>query len=106
MLGLRIVREMEAVAWHSLEGQAIELGWIRENVFELERRRLSQHGPEEDLLARDHPSHPRWRTDRQPRQPSTSNRSSASAFFSARPFRSRTISSISRPTPLREGTQR
>lgn len=35
MLGLRIVREMETVAWHSLEGQAIELGWIRENVFEL-----------------------------------------------------------------------
>ena len=25
MLGLRILREMEAVAWHSLEGQAIEL---------------------------------------------------------------------------------
>lgn len=36
VLGLRILREMEKVAWHSLEGQAIELGWIRENVFELE----------------------------------------------------------------------
>jgi len=35
-LGLRILREMEAVAWHSLEGQAIELGWIRENVLELD----------------------------------------------------------------------
>jgi geranylgeranyl diphosphate synthase, type II len=35
MLGLRILREMETVAWHSLEGQAIELGWIRENVLEL-----------------------------------------------------------------------
>jgi len=34
-LGLRIIREMETVAWHSLEGQAIELGWIRENVLEL-----------------------------------------------------------------------
>jgi geranylgeranyl diphosphate synthase type II len=34
-LGLRILREMETVAWHSLEGQAIELGWIRENVLEL-----------------------------------------------------------------------
>ena len=36
LLGLRILREMEAVAWHSLEGQAIELGWIRENVLELD----------------------------------------------------------------------
>jgi geranylgeranyl diphosphate synthase, type II len=27
---------MEQVAWHSLEGQAIELGWIRENVLDLE----------------------------------------------------------------------
>ena len=36
MLGLRILREMEAVAWHSLEGQAIELGWVRENVLELD----------------------------------------------------------------------
>jgi len=35
MLGSRILREMEAVAWHSLEGQAIELGWIRDNVLEL-----------------------------------------------------------------------
>jgi geranylgeranyl diphosphate synthase type II len=35
MLGLRILREMESVAWHSLEGQAIELGWIRDNVLEL-----------------------------------------------------------------------
>jgi len=35
MLGLRILREMETVAWHSLEGQAIELGWIRDNVLEL-----------------------------------------------------------------------
>jgi len=34
-LGLRILREMETVAWHSLEGQAIELGWIRDNVLEL-----------------------------------------------------------------------
>jgi geranylgeranyl diphosphate synthase type II len=36
LLGLRILREMETVAWHSLEGQAIELGWIRENVLDLE----------------------------------------------------------------------
>ena len=36
LLGLRILREMEQVAWHSLEGQAIELGWIRENVLDLE----------------------------------------------------------------------
>ena len=35
LLGLRILREMETVAWHSVEGQAIELGWIRENVLEL-----------------------------------------------------------------------
>jgi geranylgeranyl diphosphate synthase type II len=35
VLGLRIFREMETVAWYSLEGQAIELGWIRENVLEL-----------------------------------------------------------------------
>lgn len=35
-VGLRIVREMESVAWHSLEGQAIELGWIRENLLELD----------------------------------------------------------------------
>jgi len=35
VLSLRILREMETVAWHSLEGQAIELGWIRENVLEL-----------------------------------------------------------------------
>jgi geranylgeranyl diphosphate synthase type II len=34
-MGLRILREMETVAWHSLEGQAIELGWIRENTLEL-----------------------------------------------------------------------
>jgi geranylgeranyl diphosphate synthase type II len=27
---------MEQVAWHSLEGQAIELGWIRDNVLDLE----------------------------------------------------------------------
>jgi geranylgeranyl diphosphate synthase, type II len=36
LLGLRILREMETVAWHSLEGQAIELGWIRENVLKLD----------------------------------------------------------------------
>jgi geranylgeranyl diphosphate synthase type II len=36
LLGLRILREMEQVAWHSLEGQAIELGWIRENTLDLE----------------------------------------------------------------------
>ena len=36
LLGLRILREMEQVAWHSLEGQAIELGWIRENILDLE----------------------------------------------------------------------
>jgi geranylgeranyl diphosphate synthase type II len=36
LLGLRILREMEQVAWQSLEGQAIELGWIRENVLDLE----------------------------------------------------------------------
>ncbi len=36
LLGLRILREMETVAWHSLEGQAIELGWIRENVLDLQ----------------------------------------------------------------------
>lgn len=36
LLGLRILREMEQVAWHSLEGQAIELGWIRDNTLELE----------------------------------------------------------------------
>ncbi|THD47664.1 MAG: polyprenyl synthetase family protein [Bradyrhizobium sp.] len=35
VLGLRILREMETMAWHSLEGQAIELGWIQENVLEL-----------------------------------------------------------------------
>jgi geranylgeranyl diphosphate synthase, type II len=35
LLGLRILREMEQVAWHSLEGQAIELGWIRENTLDL-----------------------------------------------------------------------
>ena len=35
VMGLRILREMETVAWHSLEGQAIELGWIRENTLEL-----------------------------------------------------------------------
>lgn len=35
MLGLRVLREMESVAWRSLEGQAIELGWIRDNVLEL-----------------------------------------------------------------------
>lgn len=34
-LALRIFREMETVAWHSLEGQAIELGWIRDNILEL-----------------------------------------------------------------------
>ena len=34
-LGLHILREMETVAWHSLEGQAIELGWIKENLLEL-----------------------------------------------------------------------
>lgn len=33
--GIQILREMEAVAWHSLEGQAIELGWIRDNVLDL-----------------------------------------------------------------------
>lgn len=32
-VGLRIVREMENVAWHSLEGQAIELGWIRKTCL-------------------------------------------------------------------------
>jgi geranylgeranyl diphosphate synthase, type II len=36
LLGLRILREMEQVAWQSLEGQAIELGWIRENTLDLE----------------------------------------------------------------------
>jgi len=36
LLGVRILRELEMVAWHSLEGQAIELGWIRENVLELD----------------------------------------------------------------------
>jgi len=36
LLSLRILREMEQVAWHSLEGQAMELGWIRENTLELE----------------------------------------------------------------------
>jgi len=36
LLGLRILREMEQVAWYSLEGQAIELGWIRENTLDLE----------------------------------------------------------------------
>jgi geranylgeranyl diphosphate synthase, type II len=36
LLGLRILREMEQVAWHSLEGQATELGWIRENTLDLE----------------------------------------------------------------------
>lgn len=36
LLGLRILREMETVAWHSLEGQAIELGWIRDNTLDLE----------------------------------------------------------------------
>ena len=35
LLGLRILREMEQVAWHSLEGQAIELGWIRDNTLDL-----------------------------------------------------------------------
>jgi geranylgeranyl diphosphate synthase, type II len=33
--GVQVFREMEAVAWHSLEGQAIELGWIRDNVLDV-----------------------------------------------------------------------
>lgn len=35
ILGLRILREIEAVTWYSLEGQATELGWVRDNVFEV-----------------------------------------------------------------------
>ena len=34
-IGFRILREMETVAWRSLEGQAIELGWIRDNLLDL-----------------------------------------------------------------------
>ena len=34
-VGFRILHEMETVAWQSLEGQAIELGWIRDNVLDL-----------------------------------------------------------------------
>ena len=67
LLGLRILREMEQVAWYSLEGQAIELGWISGKHPRSGRHRLSQHGPEEDLLAFDHSSLPRRRADRKPR---------------------------------------
>lgn len=36
LLGSRMLSELEQVAWHSLEGQAMELGWIRDNTLELE----------------------------------------------------------------------
>ena len=81
---------METVAWHSLEGQAIELGWIRENVLELaDADYLTMVLKKTCWLATIHPA--RIGALIGSRGRSTPNRSSVLVFFSEQPFRFRTI---------------
>ena len=47
---LLVLREVERMARESAEGQAIELGWIADGRFDLERPGLRAHGLQEDLL--------------------------------------------------------
>ncbi len=56
------------MARESAEGQAMELGWRRDNVTNVERGRLPRDGAEEDVLARDHPPHEGGRAHRQRRR--------------------------------------
>ena len=48
----------------SVEGQAMELGWMRDNVVDLSRRRLPADDPQEDVLVHVHPPLPHRRADR------------------------------------------
>ena len=51
---LLVLREVERMARESVEGQAIELGWIADERFDLERPRLRADGLQEDLLVHRH----------------------------------------------------
>ena len=60
----RILEETERMAWETAEGQALELGWRRDNRIDLDRRRLSADGAAEDVLADDDPPDARRLPDR------------------------------------------
>ena len=52
---LRILEETERMARESAEGQALELGWRRDNVIDVAEADYLADGAEEDVLARDDP---------------------------------------------------
>ena len=64
-LALRILEETERMARESAEGQALELGWRRDNVTDVAEADYLADGPQEDVLARDDPSEPDGRAHRQ-----------------------------------------
>ena len=85
--------EFEHMLMQSLEGQAMELGWMRDNDCERQRGRLPADDPEEDLLVQLHPPVPHRRADRRGRGRRPADASTASATSWARPSRSRTTCS-------------
>ena len=89
-LTLRILEEAERMARESVEGQAIELGWRRDNAISVVRRRLSRDGAEEDLLVHDDLPQPGRCAHRHAAANATSIASFASASSSAPRFRSKT----------------
>jgi hypothetical protein len=48
--------EFEHLMQESLEGQAMELGWVRDNKCDCQRRGLPADGPQEDVLVQLHSS--------------------------------------------------
>jgi geranylgeranyl diphosphate synthase type II len=87
-LTVQVLDEAGRMARESIEGQAVELGWRRDNTLS-SGRRLPRDGPQEDVLVHDDLPEPRRSADRH-RRAAAPDRSSASASSSAPHSRSRT----------------
>ena len=61
---MRVLEEAERMARESVEGQAIELGWRRDNAIDLDDDDYLDDGPQEDVLVHDDLSVPRRSADR------------------------------------------
>ena len=100
---LLVIREIERMARESVEGQAIELDWIRMNGLRPRRPRLRPDGLQEDVLVHGHRAAPDGRDRGSPpgrSNPATTScgRSSSSASSPALRSRSKTTCSTSTAT--------
>ena len=87
---LRIFEETERMAWESTEGQALELGWQRDNRTDLTDEDYLRMVLQKTCWLGDDPSDARRLPDRRARPHAARSAASGSASSSAPPSRSRT----------------